>query len=342
MRLRIASSGRRPRAASRFSRTCTTFVVAGIAAGHGGVRDDELEDDLRPRHRVDLGGPGGQRVAFQRAHQRTLAKRPVGDHRDAAVARERQQPLLGLAVEDVVRQLHEVERMRAHQLLDLAVAPALGRGDADVADPARRLHLEQDRQVLLPGEQVVHLHEIEARHVPVAARFLHLRAAARARADPHLLRREQLRRPAELAQAVADHGLRRAVHRRGIDHPPACREECAHYLGTGVAGDGIVADVEGDPRAQPDDGHGLARGGNRPREDGRGLLARAEAGQREGGGPGARGEQYPAAREFQRGMVDRHAVSVPPGGRFGTSRGWTLAPSKAEGRPPWPSTMARV
>jgi len=145
-----------------------------------------------------------------------------------------------------------------------------------------------------------------------------------------------------VAQAVADHGLRRAVHRRGIDHPPARHEERAHHLGAGVAGDGIVADVESDPRAQTDDGHRLAGGGNRPRENGRRLLARAETRQREGRGPGTRGEQCPAARGIEWGRVDRHAVSVPRGGRFGTSRGWTPAPGKSMEHPAEPSTMARI
>ena len=105
---------------------------------------------------------------------------------------ERLDALFDRAVEQVVAALHEVDRLRAHDLFDLGMAPAFRGADAHVAQTAGSLHLEQLRQMLLPGQQVVHLHQVEAPHAPVGARGLDLRRAARAVADPHLLGREQI------------------------------------------------------------------------------------------------------------------------------------------------------
>ena len=43
------------------------------------MRDDELEQELRPVRAVDLGGPGRQRMALQPSDQRAFAERPVDD-----------------------------------------------------------------------------------------------------------------------------------------------------------------------------------------------------------------------------------------------------------------------
>src|SRR5215467_10442784 len=57
---------------------------------------------------------------------------------------------------------------------------------------------------------------------------------------------------AELAEAIADDFLRRAVHRRGVDQTPSFLEKGAHDLGARIARRGVVADVERDPAAEPD------------------------------------------------------------------------------------------
>ena len=88
-----------------------------------------------------------------RSRQRALPERPVDDHGHAALGRQRQQPLLRLAVDDVVGELHEIDRLAPHDLLEKIVTAAFGGGDADVTQRARRLHLEQRLQMRLPGER---------------------------------------------------------------------------------------------------------------------------------------------------------------------------------------------
>ena len=157
------------------------------------MREDELEQHLRPRGATDLGGPPGQRVARQRACEIALAEGTVHDDRDAAVAGEREQPCLGLTVQRVVAELHEVERMVAHDLFELAVPPSFRGRDPDVAQAAFGLHGKQHRQVLLPRQEVVYLQQVEARNAPALPRCFDLLGTARARADPHLVGREQVR-----------------------------------------------------------------------------------------------------------------------------------------------------
>ena len=216
------------------------------------MRDHELQRHLGPAVAVDLGGPARQPMAPQHIEQPPFAERAVDDDGDAPLLRQRQDALLDLTVQQVVCDLDEVDGLRAQDLLDLGLAPAFGGGNADVTQSAGRLHRQQAGQMFLPGMQVVHLHQVEARHAPEGARGLHLRSAACRVADPHLLGRKQRRRPAEPRQRMADGRLRRAVHRRTVDHPATGREESTHDLGTAVARCFVVTHVEGDPTAQAD------------------------------------------------------------------------------------------
>src|SRR6185436_7164300 len=104
------------------------------------MRDDEFQNELRPARRADLCCEWRQRLARDLFDQIALAEWPVDDHRHAALARERQDATLRFAVEDVVAELHEIERMRAHDLLEVTVAAAFRGRDADVAHLAGGLH----------------------------------------------------------------------------------------------------------------------------------------------------------------------------------------------------------
>lgn len=92
--------------------------------------DDELEQELRPGGGADLARPVRQRMAVNQADERLLPERAVHQHRLAAVGSQRQQALLGFAVEQVVGELHEVERLALHQRFHGIVAAAVGSGDA--------------------------------------------------------------------------------------------------------------------------------------------------------------------------------------------------------------------
>src|SRR5262245_26768972 len=96
-------------------------------AGHRRMRDDEFENDLRPARATDLCGPRGQRMALDPSEQLAFAKWPVNDHADAAVPRQRKDTIFDLAVENVVGDLNEVERLGSHDPLDFAVPAAFPR-----------------------------------------------------------------------------------------------------------------------------------------------------------------------------------------------------------------------
>ena len=94
----------------------------------------------------------------------------------------------------VVGDLHEIDRLVRHDPLDLGVAAAFGGGDPDIAQLPIRLHGEQRLEVPLPGDQIVHLEQIEPRHAPVRARLLDLIWPDRRRVrDPDLVGREHAR-----------------------------------------------------------------------------------------------------------------------------------------------------
>jgi hypothetical protein len=81
--------------------------------------------------------------------------------------------------------------------------------------------------------------------------------------------------PFELGETVTNHLLGRAIHGRGIDQAPARIEEGAHHLRAGVARNRVVADIEGDPAAEPDRGQLFTCRGYRLFENAS-LLGRGE------------------------------------------------------------------
>src|SRR5437763_13608149 len=94
-------------------------------------------------------------MALDLSEQFAFAKRPVNDHADAAVPRQRKDALFDLAVENVVGDLNEIERLGAHDPLDFAVSAPSRAGDPYIAGPAGGLHAEQRPQRLLPGGEIV-------------------------------------------------------------------------------------------------------------------------------------------------------------------------------------------
>src|SRR5262249_1519892 len=139
-------------------------------AGHRRMRDDEFENDLRPARATDLCGPSGQRMALDLFEQLAFAKWPVNDHADPAVPRKWKDTIFDLAVENVVGDLNnEVERLGSHDPLDFPVSAPFRGCDPYLAEPAGRLHGEQRPQMLIPGQEIMDLQQIEARHPPKSA-----------------------------------------------------------------------------------------------------------------------------------------------------------------------------
>ena len=100
-----------------------------------------------------------------------------------------------------------------------ACRQAMRGGDADVTHGTLALHLEQGFEVFLPGEQVVHLDQIEPLDTPQAA-TPSISAGPSSPEEVQTL--VAANRPGGLPSrlAVTDHGLGRAVHRRRIGMPP--------------------------------------------------------------------------------------------------------------------------
>ena len=136
MRWRSAASGMGPRAAPRFCSTWSTRVVAGMAQLTAGCDTTNFSAACAQLSQQSSAAQAGSGWRCQCVEQRTLAERAVHDDADAPLLRQRQQALLDIAVQQVVGELHEVDGLRAHDAFDVRMAPALGRGDADVAQPS--------------------------------------------------------------------------------------------------------------------------------------------------------------------------------------------------------------
>src|SRR5262249_16421133 len=176
-------------------------------AGHCWMRDDELENDLRPARTTHFCGPAGKRLALQLSEQLAFTKRPIDDHTDAAVPRQRKDAIFDLAVENVVRNLHEIERLRTHDALDFPMPAPFRGGHPYVGEPAGGLHGKQRPQVFLPREEIVDLQQNEARYAPGSPRGFNLVRPAGTGRNPDFVGREQAWRSIEFGKTVTNHFL---------------------------------------------------------------------------------------------------------------------------------------
>ena len=142
-------------------------------------------------------------------------------------------------------------------------------GDADIAQPARPPSSRAASAGAPPRR---------AGCAPAAGRSAaRPRAGARPRSAPARARRTRSRpcrrRTARRSRRASASPwpitrLRRAVHRRGIDHPAAGVEEGAHDLGAGVARDGSLPTLKVIQLPSPTTGSASPVDGDRAREDG--------------------------------------------------------------------------
>src|SRR5262249_46446574 len=94
------------------------LVGRGDGARDGGGGHGELEEELPPARRVERRGPAGEREAPDLREEVALRERPVDQDRDAPVARQREEHLLRLALDDRVVELDEVQLFTAEGLLE--------------------------------------------------------------------------------------------------------------------------------------------------------------------------------------------------------------------------------
>src|SRR5688572_11082887 len=135
---------------------------------------DELDEELRPRGRVELPGVVGYRRRADAVPEPRPAERLVGEHADLPLLRQRQNRLFDLARVDGVVDADEVERLFPHDVDDLLVLLIEGRRHADVLDPPLLLDLLQDGELCRHIPQVVDLDEIDLRLLDARERLVDL------------------------------------------------------------------------------------------------------------------------------------------------------------------------
>ena len=230
--------------------------------GDGRVRDDELQEYLRPVLAGDLRRPAGQRPPGHQVEERAAAKGPVGDHRQAALGGVGQEPCLGLAVQDVVGELDDVQRLCRHHRLEVLVAAPVRGGDTDVPHPPLGLPLHQRLVVHLPVQEIMDLHEVEGLDAPKLFRLGHLADAERLKGGPDLGGGKETLLVLDAGEAAADHRLGSTVHGRGIHKTSTHVEEALENRLTRGQDRRVVADIEGDPRTHADHRQSLAAAGD--------------------------------------------------------------------------------
>ena len=210
-----------------------------------GSESAQAEERLRP------GQPQRRQLRGWRGRDRGAgaAERAHDDHAEAELLGERQQLALGLALARVERNLDRVDPPGAHDARELVEGAGRVVRRAEEADAAGVPLPLEPVEVLAPGDEVVHLLEVDPAREE-AELVVQLGAALLDRAGPDLRRDERLVSPP--GERAAEHALGAAVHRGGVDEPRSGVE--------GGADDGVrdlllgVRQVEGRPGPEAHDG----------------------------------------------------------------------------------------
>src|SRR5262249_53355218 len=165
MRRRIASSGRGPEAAARFSTTCLALRVPGITQVTAGWARIHLRKNCAQLALPVSCAQSGRGRPFTRANMPPSAKgrftRTAVPLSAAARRSRRSAPGAGGGLGERVVHLHEVDVAAPDDLLELGVAARMVVGHADIAEAARGLPVAKGGELGLHVDQVVHLHQIE-------------------------------------------------------------------------------------------------------------------------------------------------------------------------------------
>ena len=186
--------------------------------------DDVLEEYLPPTAAVDIGSPVRQVLAAHGGKQLTPSEGPVDQHGHTPVDGQRQDPLGGGPVSQRVIDLDEIQRVGAHEMLDLFVLAHPVRGDANMGDPALGFPLEQGIELDVGATKVMHLHQVD-RGTQAGERPFHALDAFVTIFPVDLGRHEDLVAQAHVLQQVAQDGLRVSVVGGGVQQLASSRME---------------------------------------------------------------------------------------------------------------------
>src|SRR4051812_31868275 len=240
-----------------------------------GVAQHPLEQRLRP----GLDAERAQRLEVavaRRARDEAApaAERAHDDDAEPELVGERQDLALDLALVRVVGDLDRRYPPAAHDARKLAERRRAVVRRTDRDDGAAVAGVLEQRQALLPVNEVVDLVQVDATAVP-AERALHLALGLGVVGRPDLRRDDRLGAP--LAQPLAEHALGLAVHGGGVDEARAAVERLADDR-LRFAFRLRAADVERLPRSHPDGRDGeAARRAERALLDGRRTRAHGRA-----------------------------------------------------------------
>ena len=172
------------------------------------MREDELQEELRPCFGTELCGPVRQRMSRDMLKSTTPLEGPLDDGGYALIHRQGQETVLRFTIEDIVGELREVERLSARQLREVVMRSSLRCGDPDIAHLLRHFPRLEGFQMGFPIERVVNLQQIEWHLISQPFRRFHLLDLVGVDGRPDCCCREQAVWSALLFQAIADHLFR--------------------------------------------------------------------------------------------------------------------------------------
>jgi hypothetical protein len=165
-------------------------------------------DAERPERREAIGA----RIAAEKRRS-GASEGPHDDHSDTELGGERQNPALGLALERAQRDLDRVEAAGPDGVLERGERARGVVRDPEAVDAPAGLLLLEPRQVLAPGDQVVHLldlhpPEVPPLHVILPPAFVHISC-------PDLRGDHAVAAPSR--ERLAEGRLGPAIHRRRVE-----------------------------------------------------------------------------------------------------------------------------
>ncbi len=128
--------------------------------------DQIFQNQLRPAFGFKFGGKFRQGLAFQTLGQAAATKRPVHNHRNAAIICQWQKIILNLAVNRVIGHLHEIKPFILHHRNQVFGTSPVRSRHTDMAQLPFVLHAKQKRQVFIDAQQIMDLQKVKLLDLP--------------------------------------------------------------------------------------------------------------------------------------------------------------------------------